>query len=189
MTRRDNQVKTYLTDKENAKLERWAEKVAKSKSELLRDAVLEYTDRDRVERVEHEVREVNDKIDRVLSLIDGEHTHTRGSDSTQSVPEKARAIARRLYRNHDVPIQTTDVEFAIEDIAGADDRTVEKYKQQLKKRGLLYAHPTSGVWTDDKAQWVEWTEAAYHNADVHEVTQEYGMSTTEYTQLAEVTHE
>jgi len=186
MTARDNPVTVYLTDDEKAKLERWSDKADKSLSHLCRDAILEYTDRDRTERVEHEVREVHDKVDRVLSLMDSQHTHTQGGDSkTQSVPETARAIARRIYRNHDAPFEGSDVELAIEDLGGADDRTKDRYMEQLKKRGLLYEHPNSPVWTDDKAEWVQWVESAYHEADVHEVTQEYGMSTTEYTRLAE----
>lgn len=154
-------------------------------SELLRDAVLEYTDLDRYERIEHEMDQLHEKIDRVLTLVDGEHTHTKGGDKTTSVPEKARSIARRIYTNHDTPVKTTDVELAIEDIAGGDERTISKYKEQLKKRGLLYEHPNSPVWTDDKETYVGWVEGAYHNPDVHKVTQEYGMSTTEYTEIAE----
>lgn len=182
MSRRNNQVKTYLTDKENAKLERWAEKVDKSKSELLRQAVLEYTDRDRVERVESEVRGLHDKMDRVLSLVDGQHAHTRGN---KSIPEKSREIAQTLYQSHDMPVKDETVELTIENIAGGDERTVTQYKAQLKKRELLFEHPNSPVWTDDKNEWVKWTENAYHNPDVHEVTEAYGISITEYSELAE----
>lgn len=182
MSRRDNQVKTYLTDKENAKLERWADKVDKSKSELLRQAVLEYTDRDRVERIESEVRDLHGKVDRVLSLVDGGHTHTQGN---KSIPQKAREIAETIYQNHTMPIKDTDVELVIENIGGGDERTLEQYKNQLKKRELLFEHPNSSVWTNDKQKWVKWTENAYHNPDVHEVTQEYGTSTTEYIEITE----
>lgn len=187
MADRDNPVTVYLTDSEKQKLDEWSDAVDKSRSHLCREAILEYIDRDRTERVEHELREVHDKVDRALTLLDGEHTHTSGGDKTTSVPEKVRKIARRLYRNHEPPVKTQDVELAIEDIAGADDRTVAKYRGQLKKRGLLYEHPNSPVWTDQKEQWVGWVEGAYHNTDVHEVTQEYAMSTTEYTKLAEAT--
>lgn len=182
MSRRNNQVKTYLTDKENAKLERWADKVDKSKSELLRQAVLEYTDRDRVERVESEVQQLHTKVDEVLSLVEGGHTHTRGN---KSIPERTREIAQTIYENHDIPVKDTDVELMIENIAGGDDRTVEQYKDQLKKRELLFEHPNSPVWTDEKQEWVTWVENAHHNPDVHEVTQGYGIGTTEYTELAE----
>lgn len=185
MSRRDNPVKTYLSDEEDAKLERWATETGKSKSELLRDAVMEYTDLDRYERIENDLGQLDDKVDRILSLVDGERTHTSGGSGTQSVPEKARSIARRIYENHEIPVQSDDVELAIEDIAGGDERTVRKYKEQLKKRGLLYEHPTSAVWTDDKETYVSWVESAHHNPDIHEVTQEYGMGTTEYTKIAE----
>ena len=188
VTSRDTPVTVYLTSDEKAKLDDWASETDKSLSHLCREAILEYTDRDRTERIEHEMRQVNDKLDRVLTLVDGEHTHTRGGDSrTQSVPEKTRTIARRVYENHEMPVKMTDVELAIEDIAGADDRTLGKYKEQLKKRGLLYEHPNSPVWTDDETEWVQWMENAHVRVDVHEVTQPYAMSTTEYTQLAEET--
>lgn len=182
MSRRNNQVKTYLTDKENAKLEQWSEKVDKSKSELLRQAVLEYTDRDRVERVESDVQDLHDKVDRVLSLVNGSHAHTRGN---KSIPEKTREVAQTLYKKHDMPVKDTDVELIIENIAGGDERTIDQYKKQLKKRELLFEHPNSPVWTDDKQDWVMWTENAYHNPDVHEVTEEYGISITEYSELSE----
>lgn len=185
MPDRDVPVTVYLEPAEKSKLEKWSDKSGKSLSQLCRDAILEYTDRDRTERIESEVRKLDDKLDRVLTLIDGQHTHTPGDSEPQSVPEKARSIARRLYENHEMPVNQTDVEIAIEDIAGGDDRTLEKYLSQLKKRGLLYEHPVSPVWTDEKEEYVTWVESARHNPDVHEVTQEYGMSTTEYTQLAE----
>jgi len=96
VTARDNPVTVYLTDEEKHKLNEWCDTVDKSLSTLCREAIREYTDRDRTERVEHEVRDINDKLDRVLTLIDGEHTHTSGMDKTTSVPAKAREIARRL---------------------------------------------------------------------------------------------
>lgn len=182
MPNRDNQVITYLSDSEHAQLKEWADKTGKSMSHLLREAILEYTDKDRTARVE-------EKVDRVLTLLeDTEHTHTRDSASksngTKSVPEKARSIARRCYENHEVPIQGKDVEIAIEDIAGGDDRTLDKYKSQLKKRGLLYEHPVQPVWTDSKQQWVKWVEQCTVEKDVVEYVSEYGMDTDEYDEIA-----
>ena len=185
MTERDNPVTAYLTDDEKQKVERWSNELDKTQSELIRQAITEFTDRDRYERIEHEIGEVHDKLDRVLASLGDEHTHTSADPRTRSVPEKARDIARRIYRNHDLPVNDADVELAIEDIAGADERTVSKYKSQLKKRGLLFEHPNSPVWTDEKTEWVSWVEGAYVNPDVHDVTQEYGISTTEYTKTAE----
>jgi hypothetical protein len=138
---------------------------------------MEYLDHDRTARVE-------EKVDRVLTLLeDSEHTHTSDS-SQQSVPQKARDIARRIYQNHETPVQGKDVEIAIEDIAGGDDRTIEKYKEQLKKRELLYAHPLQPVWTDSKQEFVRWAEGATVNSDIHEITDEYGMDTDEYSKIA-----
>jgi len=179
MPARENAVTTYLTDAEKRQLEQWAEKSGKSQSDLVRDAIMEYTDRDRVARIE-------DKLDRTLSLLSDEtHTHTENELRNASIPETARAIAKRIYKNHDAPIKGADVELAIEDLGGADDRTLDKYKRQLKKRGLLYKHPLQPVWTDEKQEWVGWVEGATVNSDVHEVTEKYDMDSTEYNEIAD----
>lgn len=190
MPDRDNQVITYLDDQEYAQIKEWSETTGKSMSHLLREAILEYTDRDRTARVE-------EKVDRVLSLLEnGEHTHTqietRGASATtnqKSVPERAREIADRLYKNHESPIQDEDVTRAIEDIAGGDDRTIRKYKRQLKSRDHLYEHPSdSPIWTDDRLEWVEWAED-YINAvpgvEIYEVVEDYDIQPTEYTEIVE----
>ena len=52
MAERDNPVTVYLTDGEKADLEQWADESGKSVSELSRQAIREYTDRDRFERIE-----------------------------------------------------------------------------------------------------------------------------------------
>jgi len=176
--KRNNPVTVYLTDDEKAQLKEWAREAGKSVSELSRDAILEFTDKDRFARIE-------DKLDRVLSEMDGgEHTHT--VDSRQkSVPETAREIAKRLYNNHEPPIRDTDVELAIEDLGGGSDRIVEQYKTQLKKRGLLYKHPAQPVWTDQKKEWVKWNESAKVDVDVHESTEPYRMDSDEYIGLAD----
>ena len=179
MSSRDNPVTVYLTDAEKRQVEQWADESGKTVSGMARDAILEYTDRDRAARIE-------DKVDRALSLLsDGEHTRTREVGRNTSVPEKARAIARRLYDNHEMPVKGDDVELAIEDIAGADERTIRTQKEQLKKRGLLYEHPIQPVWTDSKRQWVKWVQNATVNTDVHEWTDEYQLSSDEFTEIAE----
>lgn len=181
MPDRDNQVITYLDDGEYSQLKEWSETTGKSMSHLLREAILEYTDRDRTARIE-------DKVDRVLSVLDeDEHTHTRRSASSnpqKSVPEKARLIVERIRSNHDMPVKGKDVEIAIEDYAGGDNRTLDKYKSQFKKRGLLYEHPVQPVWTDEKTEWVKWVENATVAKDVHEWTDEYDMDTEEYNEIA-----
>lgn len=182
---RDNRVQVYVSDAELARLNDMADQADKSVSHLCRDAILEYTDRDRTERIESEVRDMHDKMDRVLALVNDGHAHTSGSAKHESVPDKARKIAEVIRERHTTPVRAEDVEIAIEDYAGADDRTLKKYKSQLKKRGLLYEHPVSPVWTDDKSEWVEWQEAASIGRDLHEVLEPYGMHAEEYDQIAE----
>jgi predicted transcriptional regulator len=182
MTTRNNPVTFYLTDEEKARLEEFADTAGKSLSELSRDAIREYTDKDRFQRIE-------EKLDRVLSTMDGgEHTHT-GPSKQQSVPETAREIAKRIYANHDAPIKDNDVQIAIEDIGGGSKRIIDQYRQQLKKRGLLYEHPSdSSVWTDDKAEWAEWVEnyvETVPTATVMDLLEPYGMELDEYDQLVE----
>lgn len=179
MTNRDNLVKIYLTDEEKAQFTRWADEAGKTQSELGRDAILEYLDKDRAARIE-------DKLDRVLDALDsGEHTHTKTSRSKNSVPETARQVAKHIHANYETPIKGTDVELAIENIAEVgDERSVAKYKDQLKKRNLLFKHPHQPVWTDMKDEWVEWVENATVNPDISEMTADYGIDTDEYIELA-----
>lgn len=182
MSNRDNRVVTYLTDAEKQQLDEWADKTDKSLAHLLREAVLEYTDRDRTARIE-------EKVDKALTLLENEeHTRTQESDADgtqKSVPEKAREVARRIYQNHDSPIKGKDVEIAIEDLAGGDERTLKKYHEQLKKRGLLFEHPVQPIWTDSKREWVSWMENATVGKDIYEWTDEYRMDMDEYDEIAE----
>jgi len=75
VTRRDNPVTTYLSDEEKSELERWAADTEKSQAHLLREAVLEYLDHDRTARIEDEVRDINAKLDDVLTQLDSDDTH------------------------------------------------------------------------------------------------------------------
>lgn len=179
---RDNQIITYVTDAEKRQLKEWAAKTGKSQSELAREAILEFTDHDRTRRLE-------EKVDRILNTLDaaadGQHTHTNSTSTSRSVPEKARAIADHLNQHHETPVKTDDVELAIENIADVgDDRSVRKYKSQLKKRDHLFEHPLQPVWTDSKQEWVNWMEGATVDADPHEVTDDYGVTPDEYADLA-----
>jgi type I site-specific restriction endonuclease len=155
MPRRENPVKTYLSDEEKARLKEWANDAGKSQSHLLREAVLEYLDHDRAARIEGQVRELNQKVDDVLATLDnsGTHTHTGQSDALT----KAREIVRRLQRNHDEMMRNDAVVKAIEDYAGIDDRTVRKYKELFRKRGLLFEHPGDRpIWTTETDMWGSW---------------------------------
>jgi hypothetical protein len=178
MSEKSEQVKAYVTPAEKKQLKEWAAETDQSLSSLVRQAVLEYTDRDRAARIE-------DKLDRVLdSLGDDAHTHTARPGN--SVPEKTRAIADHIYQHYDGAIKGDDVELAIENIAAVGDaRSVRKYKKQLKKRNLLFKHPNQPVWTDDKEQWVGWVEGAYVDVDLNDVTDPYNIDAGEYADLVE----
>lgn len=156
----------------------------------LENAIREYLDKDRSARIES-------KLDEVLDHVrddDATHTHKHGSNGQRGseTVEKVRQIADRVYTNHspsesDV-IPPAAVERAIEDIAGADPRTIEKYTNQLKRRQLLFQHPGGAIWTDEKVQWVAWCEKYLDGsptADVHDITEEYDMTSEEYNKMAD----
>jgi hypothetical protein len=163
MSRRNNRVVTYLSDEEEAQLEEWADESGKSRSALLREAVLEYLDHDRAARAEDLARENQALLEELHAqlLDDDTHTHKdqggmkRGSDSL----EKARKMVRRLQANHEAVIKTDDVDRVIEDMAGVDDRTIRKYKGIFRRRGLLFEHPGQPpTWTTDGNKWLSWLE-------------------------------
>jgi len=144
-------------------------------------ALSEYIDRDRYARIE-------DKLDRVVAHVSdsgGTHTHTpsRGSETV----ERARDIYRRVADNHGTVVRDDDLVRAIEDIAGADDRTVAKYKDVLRRRNLTYEHPAqSSVWTTDRQKWVVWVENHVDNDPTLELTDvidDYDLDEQRYEEL------
>jgi len=155
MSEKSEQVKAYVTPAEKKQLKEWAAETDQSLSSLVRQAVLEYTDRDRAARIE-------DKLDRVLDSLDAGDTHTQtrpstpGTQGSQTV-ERTREIADRIYDNHAEIISESDVERAITDIAGGDPRTVKKYKDELRERSLLYRHPNDelGKWYTEQSPWLD----------------------------------
>lgn len=185
MTRRDNPVTTYLSNDEKKQLKEWSKETEKSQAHLLREAVLEYLDHDRTARVEEQIRDVNDKLDLVVTQLENgtENTHK----ATDKV-EKARLIYQRVESNHGEVIKQNDLERAIEDIGGATDRTIESYKELLKRRGLLFAHPASNVWTAERDTWVEWCESKINNdpeAEVMDLIEDYDITVEDYDKVAE----
>jgi len=150
-------------------------------------ALKEYCDTDRYARIE-------DKLDTVVAHVSdggGSHTHTttRGSGTV----ERAREIYERIADNHGLVVKDDDVIRAVEDIAGADDRTVGKYKDVLKRRSLLFQHPAdSPVWTTDKEKWVGWVESHVNNdptMSITDVTEEYSITTERYEEIAAASEE
>lgn len=181
------QVKTWVGEETVTKLDELADNADKSRAEVLREAIHEYVDRDRVARIEDQLDRIEEKLDTPTPQADTDttHTHKAGSGMKQGsrATEKAREIIRRLQHeadNEDAVIQTDDVDRAIEDIAGADPRTLQKYKRIFRKRGLLYSHPgTAEVWTLDSQQWLGWLQsyAELNGADdAREVAENYQAS-------------
>lgn len=165
MSSRNNRKVTYLTDEEAALLSEWADESGKTESALLREAIMEYLDRDRSARIESKVDELLDRIPEGALSESEQSTHTHKPETpmlqqgSKSI-EKARRIMQRLQQNNDAPVVKADVvDRAIEDIAGLDDRTKDKYKDIFKRRGLLFAHPgESEVWTFETDTFLTWLE-------------------------------
>jgi predicted transcriptional regulator len=146
-------------------------------------ALSEYVDRDRYARVE-------DKLDRVLAHVsDGGGTHTHTSTGASETVERAREIYQRVADNHGLVLRDDDLVRAIEDIAGADDRTVAKYQEILKRRSLIFEHPAdSPVWTTDREKWVRWVVNHVDNdptLKVHDMIDDYELTTERFDELAE----
>lgn len=184
MADRDNRVVAYLTDAEKRQLRDWADEVDKSQSHLVREAILEYLDHDRTARVEERLTAIEDHLAELTDTLDAETTHTHKADTPMQkateATEKARTIVRRLRENHDEVISNRDVEVAIEDIAGVDDRTKRKYKRLFRRRAYLFEHPgETAVWTTDVDQWVTWVRTyAQLNGEsqTSEVLEEYPVT-------------
>lgn len=187
MTRRDNVVSTYLSDDEKADLSRLAEKANESQSTLVRKALLEYIDHDRNARLEEKVRGLDDKMDRVLEHLSDDTTHTHKEheppSKATSVTEKARHMMRAIHDRDGEVLKNHDLELVIENHSGGDDRTIRKYKDHLRKRGLLLENPSEvPTWTTDADLWSGWL-ADYGNLNGREALDEflepYPASTTE----------
>lgn len=155
MSKRDEMIKSYLTHEEKAKFVEMADRADKSQSELLREAVLEYLDRDRTARVEDQLRELNDKVDALQGDLRSQEAHTR-TDLPEALVN-TRNVIERLQENNKEVVNDGDVERAIEDYVGMDPRTIKKYKSKLRERGLLFEHPGERpLWTFETDVWKEW---------------------------------
>jgi predicted transcriptional regulator len=184
VTRRDNPVTTYLSDDEKQQLEEWADETEKSQAHLLREAILEYLDHDRAARIEDEVTDISEKLDDVLAQLDsdGTHTHTGMSDSLATARKMIRVIQQNTD-NEDGVVKDDDLVEVIENYAGVDDRTIRKYKDIFRRRGLLFEHPGEApLWTLQTDTWTEWVNQ-YANLNggseaAEQVIQDYPASIT-----------
>jgi len=183
---RSKRIVGYLTPREKAEFAELSDKLGKTQSDLVRDAVLEYLDQDRSARIE-------EKVDRILTELGdaptevstgAAYTHKQSGGASETV-QKVREIAERLTSNHGEVVKDVDVKRGIEDIAGGDERTISKYKQMLRERSLLFEHPSSDavVWTPEQSVWVDWVEQYGDNvpdADVPAILSEHGLTVDEY---------
>jgi len=156
MDKRNNPVTVYLTDEEKAQLQRWADESGKSLSDTLREAVLEYTDKDRFARIE-------DKLDRALALADGgtdtscagEHTHAPQStvdekpSANAATEKKVRYLAECVIES-EVPnsrelkqVPRDTLREIVEDEYGFRSDTAKRYVAGLVDHFDLVDHPTA----------------------------------------------
>lgn len=203
MTGREKRVQIYVDESEYKQLKDWSNETDKSISQLGREAILEYVDHDRLDRVESQLEELSGHVERLADTLGEQDAHahkdsTRMSHGPDSL-ETAREIVRRLQENHDNPdgvVKNADVERAIEDHAGIDERTIRKYKRLFRKRGLLLEHPGEPeLWTMENSQWLEWMqqfaqlngyEETQRVADCYPATVAYGANNSITIELAEV---
>lgn len=149
-----------------------------NQSEAVEEAVHEYLDHDRYARIEERL----DRIEGHLTELTDAHTH-KASESSAKVERIAESIAREGR----TVIPKDTVRRAIEDVAGADDRTVRKYRDLLKRWELAYKHPTDGVWTQDRDEWIRWVvEYVNNNPTVTrtDVIEDYPIGYDELDRLA-----
>lgn len=156
----------------------------------LENAMREYMDRDRYSRIEARQKEMAQHLETLVGTFaetDGTHTHT-GHVTPTTVTEKRQLIAADLH-DRDAPVfPEREVNAAIRAHAGADDRTLRKYKGELKAHGDAYNHPDhdSEAWTTDPRQFARWAEEHYRSvpdADLSEMLEPYEMTIEEYDRL------
>ena len=157
-----------------------------AKPKHLEIALQEYLNKTRLSAVEERQDRMENKLDEALTLLrenSTTHTHTVSEkpESMQNVEE----IASIATANADGEVFRDPVVVrAIQEVAGADDRTIAKYKGLLKERDLLYDHPSdSAVWTTSQETWIGWCNGyidGVPDATISEVIEDYGISHDEY---------
>lgn len=190
MPNRSERIVSYLTPDEKSDLARLSQEVGKSQSDLVRDAVTEYLDRDRGDRIEEKVDQILAHIEDAPDSLGESSSHTHKQTGASETVESLRLIAQRIYENHGEVVKHVDVKRAIEDERGGDERTVGKYMRMLRERQLLFEHPSSdaNVWTAEKDIWADWAETHVNSVpdvDIHDLTGPYGMGIEEYEEALE----
>jgi len=128
------------------------------------NALREYINEDRqarLERNQHEIQEQLSDVRALLSEREGTHTHKADPGCAESDP--VAEIHRRVVNNYKGAVKDGDVERVIENVRDldiGDPRTLRRYKQKLRQRGLLFEHPGEPpLWTADRDMWTNWATA------------------------------
>ena len=157
-----------LDDETWSQFTEWVEDVEGQKhgeiGRHVENALKEYMNEDRQARLEknqHEMQEQLHDLRTLLTESDSTHTHKTNAGCNES--DLVTEIHQQIVHNHDEAVKDEAVEQAIIDVAElpvGDPRTIRRYKQNLRKRGLLYEHPGEPpIWTDDREMWVNWANS------------------------------
>lgn len=162
-----------------------------AKPKHLETALREYLNKTRMSKVEERQDRMEDKLDEALTLLrDNSTTHTHTTSEKPESIQNVEEIASIATANADDEVfRDPVVERAIQEVAGADDRTIAKYKGLLKERDLLYDHPSdSAVWTTSQETWINWCTGyidGIPDATISEVIEDYGITHDEYIEAYE----
>jgi len=157
-----------LDDETWSQFTEWVEDVEGQKhgeiGRHVENALNEYMNEDRQARLEKNQQEIQEELHDLRALLDeraGTHTHKTNAGCNES--DLVTEIHQQIVHNHDEAVKDEAVEQAIIDVAElpvGDPRTIRRYKQNLRKRGLLYEHPGDPpIWTEDREIWVNWANS------------------------------
>jgi len=157
-----------LNDQTWSQFTEWVEDVEGQKhgeiGRHVENALKEYMNEDRQARLEKNQHAIQEELHDLRTLLDereGTHTHKEqaGCNETDRVAE----IHRQVVNNHEGAVKDEDVNRIIEDVANlqvGDPRTLRRYKQKLRQRGLLYEHPgDTPIWTDEHDLFARWANS------------------------------
>ncbi len=152
----------------------WVEEVEGQKhgeiGRHVKNALEEYMNKDRQARLEKNQHEMMEQLEELRAAVEaGEGTHTHNEKSGCTDTDLVTEIHREIVNNHDGAVKDEQVERVIIDVAElpkGDPRTIRGYKENLRKRGLLYEHPGDPpIWTDDREMWARWANGTASSRD------------------------
>ena len=159
----------------------WVEEVEGQKhgeiGRHVENALSEYLNEDRQARLEKNQQEMQEQLHELRALLaERDSTHTHKEKSECNSPTRVEAIHREIVNMEKGAVKNEAVERVIEDVAGldvGDPRTIRRYKEKLRRRGLLFEHPGEPpLWTTDRDLWGNWATAAATCRDELETTVE-----------------